>query len=66
VPAAVDERAVADGLLDGAAPAGLLVDRGFVGRAWAAAYEQRGTRVVYAHGKADRQRLSVVVRRPIA
>jgi hypothetical protein len=42
------------------------VDRGFVGRAWAAAYEQRGTRVVYAHGKADRQRLSVVVRRPIA
>ena len=36
VPAAVDERAVADALLEGAAPAGLLLDRGFLGRAWAA------------------------------
>ena len=32
-PAAVDERAVADDLLGAAAPAGLLVDRGFLGRA---------------------------------
>jgi Transposase DDE domain len=38
VPAAVDERAVADRLLDGSPPpAGLLCDRGFLGRAWQAA-----------------------------
>jgi DDE family transposase len=66
VPAAVDERAVADDLLDGAAPAGLLLDRGFLRRSWAAEYERRGTRVVYAHGKAERQRLPVAVRRPVA
>jgi hypothetical protein len=66
VPAAVDERAVADDLLDGAAPGGLLLDRGFLRRTWAAAYERRGTRVVYAHGKADRQRLPAAVRRPVA
>ena len=64
-PAAVDERAVADDLLDGARPAGLL-DRGFLGRAWAAEHEQRGTRVVYAHGKADRRRLPAATRRPVA
>jgi hypothetical protein len=66
VPAAVDERAVADDLLDGAAPAGLLLDRGFVRRTWAAEYERRGTRVVYAHGKAERRRLPRAVRRPVA
>src|SRR4051794_31146066 len=43
VPAAVDERAVADALLDTAAPSGLLLDRGFVGRAWAADHAARGT-----------------------
>jgi hypothetical protein len=66
VPAAVDERAVADDLLDGAAPAGLLLDRGFLGRAWADEHRRRGTRVVYAHGKAERQRLPPAVRRPVA
>jgi hypothetical protein len=66
VPAAVDERAVADDLLDGVTPAGLLLDRGFLGRTWAAEYERRGTRVVYAHGRADRRRLPAAVRRPVA
>ena len=66
VPAAVDERAVADGLLDGDAPAGLLLDRGFAGRAWAAARAADGTQVVLAHHRADRQRLPAAVRRPIA
>ena len=66
VPAAVDERAVADGLLEGAAPAGLLLDRGVVRRAWAAEHERRGTRVVYAHSRADRRRLPAAVRRPVA
>ena len=67
VPAAVDERAVADALLDGAAPpAGLLLDRGLLGRGWAARHEARGTRVVYAHGHADRRRLPAAVRRPVA
>jgi hypothetical protein len=66
VPAAVDERAVADGLLDGSCPTGLLLDRGFVRRTWADAHRHRGTQVVYAHTKADRQRLPRAVRRPVA
>jgi hypothetical protein len=66
VPAAVDERAVADGLLGGAAPAGLLLDRGFLGRAWAAGHRARGTAVVYAHGRAERRRLPAAARRPVA
>jgi hypothetical protein len=65
-PAAVDERAVADDLLDGAGPTGLLLDRGFLGRRWAAEHERRGTRVVYAHGQAERRRLPAAVRRPVA
>ena len=66
VPAAVDERAVADDLLADMRPAGLLLDRGFLRQTWAAEYERRGTRVVYAHGKADRQHLPAAVRRPVA
>jgi hypothetical protein len=66
VPAAVDERAVADDLLAGTAPAGLLLDRGFLRRAWAEAHRRRGTRVVYAHSKAERQRLPRAARRPVA
>ena len=66
-PAAVDERAVADDLLDAAAPpAGLLLDRGFLGRTWAVAHAERGTRVVVAHGRAERERLPAAVRRPVA
>ena len=66
VPAAVDERVVADDLLDGVAPAGLLLDRGFLGRAWAAAHRARGTRVIVAHGRAERRTLPRSVRRPVA
>jgi Transposase DDE domain len=66
VPAAVDERAVADDLLAGPAPAGLLLDRGFLGRAWAAGHRARGTAVVYAPSRAERRRLPAAVRRPVA
>ena len=67
MPAAVDERAVADALLEGAPPpAGLLLDRGLLGRDWAAGHRARGTAVVYAHGRADRQRLPAALRRPVA
>jgi hypothetical protein len=65
VPAAVDERAVADALLGRARPTGLLLDRGFVGRAWAATHTARGTQVMLAHSRADRQRLPRAVRRPV-
>ena len=66
VPAAVDERAVADGLLAGVIPAGLLLDRGFVGRAWADTHRARGTRVVVAHSRAERRTLPRAARRPVA
>jgi hypothetical protein len=67
VPAAVNERVVADGLLAGSpAPAGLLLDRGFTGRAWAGEQAARGTRVVVAHSRADRRRLPAATRRPVA
>lgn len=66
VPAAVDERRVADGLLEGTVPDGLLLDRGFRGRVWEAKQAARGTTVVIAHGREDRQQLSWNVRRPVA
>jgi hypothetical protein len=66
VPAAVDERAVADGLLEGPPPAGLLLDRGFLGAAWAAAHRARGTRTVTTPGRAQRRALPAAARRPIA
>lgn len=65
-PAAVDERAVADDLLGATRPAGLLLDRGFLGRAWAAGHLARGTRVVVAHSRAERQSLPRAIRRPVA
>jgi hypothetical protein len=67
VPAAVDERAVGDDLLDGALPpTGLLLDQGFRSRPWAAVQRERGTRVVYAHSRAERRTLPAAVRRPVA
>jgi len=66
VPAAVDERAVADGLLDGAEADGLLLDRGFVGRQWAAGYAERGTAVVVTPTKEQRLRLAKAAKRAIA
>jgi hypothetical protein len=66
VPAAVDERAVADALLAGEAPGGLLLDRGFVGRAWAEGYRARGVQVALTPSRAERRRLSQAARRPVA
>lgn len=67
VGAAVNERTVADDLLEGRPPPdGLLLDRGFIGRAWAAAHATRGTRVVVAHSRAQRRTLPAAVRRPVA
>jgi hypothetical protein len=67
VPAAVNERTTADDLLaDTPPPAGLLLDRGFIGRAWAATHATRGTRVVVAHSRAQRKALPKVIRRPVA
>lgn len=67
VPAAVNERTVADGLLDGRPlPFGLLLDRGFTSRAWAASWAEHGVRVVVAHGRAQRRELPASVRRPVA
>lgn len=57
---------MADDLLEGMVPAGLLLDRGVLGRRWQAQHQARGTRVVYAHGRAERQRLPAAVRRPVA
>ncbi|HYZ55222.1 MAG TPA: transposase [Streptosporangiaceae bacterium] len=67
VPAAVNEREVADDLLDGIRPpAGLLLDRGFTGRPFAAGQAARGTQVVLAHSRAQRHQLSTAQRRPVA
>jgi hypothetical protein len=63
-PAAVDERAVADDLLGATRPAGLLLDRGFLGRAWADRYRAAGTRIVIAHSRAERRALPRAARRP--
>jgi hypothetical protein len=65
VPAAVDERTVADDLLDGVHDLFLLVDRGFVGRAWAAGCAERRIRVVLPPSKAERPRLPHGVRAAI-
>jgi hypothetical protein len=66
VPAAVDERAVADDHLLSIPPvAGVLLDRGFVGRAFREGHEARGTAVVYAHSRAERRRLSRKARQAV-
>ncbi len=66
VPAAVDERAAADDLLEGFHGGGLLLDRGFLSAPWAAKYAARGVQVVVAHGHAQRRRLPRTVRRAVA
>jgi hypothetical protein len=66
VPAAVDERAVADALLAGTVPRGLLLDRGFAGQAWKARQHARGTQVVLTPGRTARRLLPAAVRRPVA
>jgi hypothetical protein len=64
VPAAADERAGAAGPRAGPAPAGLLLDRGVLGAARAAAPRARGSRVVPTPGRLDRRPLPLAVRRP--
>jgi transposase len=66
VPAAVEERRVAEELLDGVHDLTLLLDRGFVGRAFAAWCAARRIRVVVAPSKAERPRLPVPLRQGIA
>jgi len=55
VPAAVDERRVADGLLDGERDSFLLTDRGFRSAQWARDWEETlGVRLLLAPGKRER------------
>jgi hypothetical protein len=65
-PAAVNEREVADDLLQGAAIGGLLLDRGFRGRAWQVRQQAEGRRVVLTPSRHERRSLAAPVRRAIA
>jgi hypothetical protein len=66
VPAAVDERQVAQDLLEGVQDLVLLLDRGFVGRAFAAWCAARRIQVVLAPSKAERPHLPLSLRQGIA
>jgi Transposase DDE domain len=67
VPAAVSERDVAAGLLEaGPAPRDLLADKGFSGRAFAAAQAARGTAVLVPPGKKQRAAMPSVLLKVIA
>jgi DDE family transposase len=66
-PAAVNERDIACDLLEGVYPPwGLLLDRGFAGRAFAADQADRGTRVVLTPSRAKRRQVPLAQRRPVA
>lgn len=67
VPAAVSERAVAGDLLEaGPAPRDLLADKGFSGKAFAAAQAARGTAVLVPPGKEQRAAMASSLRKVIA
>ena len=67
VPAAVNEREVAEDLLQaGPAPRDLLADKGFNGRAFAAAQAARGTAVLVPPGKAQRPTMPASLQKIIA
>jgi hypothetical protein len=67
VPAAVSERDVAGDLLDGGpAPRDLLADKGFSGRAFAAAQAARGTAVLVPPDKGQRAAMPSILRKVIA
>jgi Transposase DDE domain len=67
VPAAVSERAVAEDLLEtGPAPRDLLADKGFNGRAFAAAQAARGTAVLVPPDKKQRASMSSSLLKVIA
>jgi hypothetical protein len=62
----VDERQVADVLLEGAGAQALLLDRGFQGKAWQEAQQEAGRRVVLMPGDEEGRRLPRRLLRPIA
>ena len=65
--ASVNEREVAVDLLEGTdPPGGLLLDRGFLGQHFAAGQAARGTRVVLTPSRAERRRIPLAQRRPVA
>jgi hypothetical protein len=67
VPAAVNERDVADDLLEtGPPPRDLLVDKGFSGKAFAAGQARRGTAVLLPPAKGQRHRMPPILRKIIA
>jgi hypothetical protein len=67
VPAAVNEREVAAGLLEaGPPPRDLLADKGFNGKAFAAQQAARGTAVLVPPGKDQRQQMPPILRKIIA
>ncbi len=65
VPAAVNERRVADALLTEAAT-GLLLDRGFAGRDWVGQHRAHGLHMLLTPSAAERRTVARAVRRPIA
>jgi Transposase DDE domain len=67
VPAAVNERDVAEDLLDtGPPPRDLLADKGFAGAAFAARQAARGTAVLIPPAKGQRQAMPPILRKIIA
>ena len=67
MPAAVSERDVAEDLLQaGPAPRDLLADKGFNGRAFAAAQAARGTAVLVPPGKKQRAAMPFTLLKIIA
>src|SRR6516165_2620681 len=67
VPAAVNERAVAEDLLGtGPPPRDLLCDKGFTGRAFAAAQAARGTAVLVPPAKDQRASMPAILLKVIA
>jgi len=67
VPAAVSERDVGTDLLEaGLAPRDLLADKGFSGKAFAAAQAARGTAVLIPPGKKHRAAMPSILLKVIA
>jgi hypothetical protein len=67
VPAAVNERDVADDLLEGGPPPrDLLLDKGFAGAAFAARQAARGTAILLPPAKAQRAAMPPILRKIIA
>jgi Transposase DDE domain len=67
VPAAVNERQIAEDLLDtGPPPRDLLADKGFAGQAFAAAQATRGTAVLVPPAKGQRATMPAILRQVIA